>query len=282
MTLDQLEMIRAIVETGSYQAAAKKLNKSQPSLSVGVKKIEEFYGIRLFSREGYRPTLTVQGQRFYQQARHTLNSFKELDKIAKELAGEKEPYLHFSIDPIVGAKHLDRVFGFAQEESLHTCIRIESGVLFENAEKLLKGQVDLAIGFLPQLGDPNLEVVPMCDVQLVPVLSKKRLGQHKLTSEFLDQVPSIVVRSMGQDGAASLPEHQKNWFVTEHARKKDLILQGYGWGRLGLSEIDDRQDLMIIPKEMLEPIDLKIYFMRHRQKAYGEVAKRIWNQLNSI
>ncbi|MGB0452911.1 MAG: helix-turn-helix domain-containing protein [Bacteriovoracaceae bacterium] len=46
MTLDQIEMIEAIINEGSYQAAAKKLSKSQPSLSNGVKKLKSFMGFR--------------------------------------------------------------------------------------------------------------------------------------------------------------------------------------------------------------------------------------------
>jgi DNA-binding transcriptional LysR family regulator len=38
MTYDQLEMLEAIVEKGSYKAAADHLHKSQPSLSMGFKK----------------------------------------------------------------------------------------------------------------------------------------------------------------------------------------------------------------------------------------------------
>ena len=65
MTIDQIKMLHAVVQQGSMQRAAKTLHKSQPSLSVAIKKIEELYNIQLFDRQTYRPTLTTEGELFY-------------------------------------------------------------------------------------------------------------------------------------------------------------------------------------------------------------------------
>ena len=61
MKLDQLRAFIAVVESGSFRAAAEAIHKTQPSVSAAVKALEEQYGIVLLDRDSYRPTLTAQG-----------------------------------------------------------------------------------------------------------------------------------------------------------------------------------------------------------------------------
>ena len=57
MTLDQLEVIHAIVEHGSFRAAANALHKSQPALSASVKTLEAEFDLfpALLRFEGEAP-----------------------------------------------------------------------------------------------------------------------------------------------------------------------------------------------------------------------------------
>lgn len=112
MTYDQLEMLEAIVEKGSYKAAADHLHKSQPSLSMGIKKLEEEYGIRLFDRDQYRPKLTDEGKIFFGWARESLESFRTLDAIGKEMGNKKaEPMVRIVLDPLVQYEEADIAIG---------------------------------------------------------------------------------------------------------------------------------------------------------------------------
>lgn len=47
MTIDQLETLEMIVEKGSFKAAAEALHKTQPSLSVAIKKLEDEFDLKL-------------------------------------------------------------------------------------------------------------------------------------------------------------------------------------------------------------------------------------------
>lgn len=67
MTLEQLIVLKAVVQSGSFKAAAEVLHKTQPALSVSIKKLEEELGFELFRRDLYRPILTVQGEYYYQK-----------------------------------------------------------------------------------------------------------------------------------------------------------------------------------------------------------------------
>ena len=58
VTLQQLNYVITISETGSFNKAADKLYVSQPSLTSAVKELEKEIGVILFNRSGRGVTLT--------------------------------------------------------------------------------------------------------------------------------------------------------------------------------------------------------------------------------
>ena len=54
VNLDQLEAFAAVVELGSFSAAAARLNLTQPAISFQIRQLERRLGIRLVERVGRR------------------------------------------------------------------------------------------------------------------------------------------------------------------------------------------------------------------------------------
>ena len=67
MTYDQILTLDFIVKYGSFKAAAKEMYKSQPSLSMAIKKLEDEFQFQILSRDNYRPQLTEEGKVFYKK-----------------------------------------------------------------------------------------------------------------------------------------------------------------------------------------------------------------------
>jgi len=86
ITLHQLVCFEAVVSEGSFQAAAEKLLRSQPSVSSSVKNLESQLQLSLLDRSGYRVTLTDAGRSFYEQTRVFLQDAKRLRDHATQLA----------------------------------------------------------------------------------------------------------------------------------------------------------------------------------------------------
>ena len=69
-TFDQLRIFLAIVDTGSFAAAGRKLNRAVSVISYGISNLEAQLGLSLFDREGTRkPQLTVAGRALLAEAR---------------------------------------------------------------------------------------------------------------------------------------------------------------------------------------------------------------------
>ena len=100
MTLEQLKVLNAIVQYGSYRAASEKLFRSQPALSQAIIKLEDQLGFELFDRTGYRPVLTRAGESFYRKSKLTIASMESLALLGKHLSMDYEPVLNIVIDAI--------------------------------------------------------------------------------------------------------------------------------------------------------------------------------------
>ncbi|MCF5293877.1 LysR family transcriptional regulator, partial [Pseudomonas syringae] len=61
ITLKQIEAIYWIVELGSFEAAATKLNMSQSAISKRVQELEDSFGVAIFDRSKRSARLTKKG-----------------------------------------------------------------------------------------------------------------------------------------------------------------------------------------------------------------------------
>ena len=78
MTLQQLNDVIAIAETGSFNRAAERLYIAQPSLTSAIKELEKELGVILFNRSGKGATLTAEGVNFLPYARSVIMQYQNL------------------------------------------------------------------------------------------------------------------------------------------------------------------------------------------------------------
>src|SRR5690242_8748721 len=72
MDLRQVEYALAVLDEGSFTTGARALGVSQPTLSEGVRRLEDELGVRLFDRLGRRVLATPAGRAFAGPARSLL------------------------------------------------------------------------------------------------------------------------------------------------------------------------------------------------------------------
>ena len=73
LNLDQLRAFVEVVERGSFTAAAKELNLTQPAVTHQVQELERRFDVPLVERFGKRAHLTQAGEKLIEHARHLLD-----------------------------------------------------------------------------------------------------------------------------------------------------------------------------------------------------------------
>ena len=119
MTLQQLNYIITISETGSFKKAADRLYVSQPSLTSAVKELEKEIGIQIFNRSGKGVTLTAEGLNFLPYARQVYSQYQNLLDVYSKQGKRKRQFAvstqHYSF-AVKAFVELTKTFDVAEYE----------------------------------------------------------------------------------------------------------------------------------------------------------------------
>ena len=105
----QLEAVLALVEYGSFVAAAARLRVSQPALTRSVKRLETELGVRLFDRTTRRVQVTAAGREFAAVAERMLNDLGITVQSVREVAEERRGLVVLSSVMSVAGAFLPRL-----------------------------------------------------------------------------------------------------------------------------------------------------------------------------
>ena len=291
MTLDQILMLKAVVKEGGFGKAAKSLNISQPSVSNGVRKIEEEFGITLFSREEYRPKLSKEGLSFLNQAERVLEEFSSLEDMGRLLSQKHEPIISIAINdacPMPLVLELLREF-FSHHNKTQLKLHFEG--VRGSTEKLVAGEVDFGITPV-SANDLSLDSLSLGKYQLIPVCAPNFPGlrlEKPLSEKDLRPFTQVIVR----DTSTQQPELdfgvikglRSSCTVNDNHTKREIILSGLGWGRLPNHMIEEDLKsgrLIDISSEDIKVAPIHIKLARVKKDHYGPVASSLWEHFNHM
>ena len=197
LDLNLLYVLVALDEERSVSAAAQKLRRSQPGVSVALAKLREFFDDPLFVRSGNGMQPTPRASSLVGSARAVLA------RIGTEIVAEP-PF-----DPIKSDRVVSLVLSDVGEVVfLPTLLRqlrermpkamVRSVTLPANkvAEQLENGEVDLAIGYFPDLKKHNFyQQALYSDTFASLIRSDHGMRAHKLSIKQYLQLEHAVVRA---------------------------------------------------------------------------------------
>src|SRR5271170_3612165 len=98
MDLASLQVFQMVARERSFSRAAKKLYRTQPAISISVRKLEEWVGQPLFVRGSGAQTLTDAGTLLVEYAERMLNLREEIHKGMEELRGLERGQLSLGVN----------------------------------------------------------------------------------------------------------------------------------------------------------------------------------------
>ena len=241
-TLHELACFDAVVTEGSFQAAAQKLHRTHPAIHTAVKHLESRLGVALLDRDQYRVQLTEDGKVFHRQTICLLQQAGQLRSLGEQLQRGEETDLRVIVGDLTPVpevlRHLKRFFKHWPRTRLHLHFDAIGGPW----ERLLAGEADLIVHHIDK-SDSRFEWTDLTQVTLVPVAAPTFLGfpvSRNLTPEQMRSYVQVIIRDTAQQPGRNyfVIQDAPGWTVGDQHTKKELILQGMGWGHMPLHLVE--------------------------------------------
>ncbi len=248
VTLEQLRTLRAVVEEGSFSAAARSLGRVQAAVSQTIDRLEAQLGLRLFDRSGRTPRLTRHGEAVAAAAAEVQVEIGALDELVKSLKAGNETSLAIVVDAMFPTSSL---VAFAKDFAAeHPAVEL---VLFSETLSAVTANVrqkHATLGIAMEDADmAGLERKHVVSVRLVPVAASSHpLAQSKrsIGAAALSKAVQIVLSERRREGGGATKDHgvlsTRTWRVVDLATKHALIAGGLGWGHMPEHVVRDDLD----------------------------------------
>jgi DNA-binding transcriptional LysR family regulator len=286
-TLHELQCFDAVAGAGSFQAAAARLHRTHPTVFAAVRKLEQQVGLKLLDRSGYRVALTEAGRSFHHTAQGLLRALESLETHATQLAMGQESELRVVVGDLCPLPEtlglLRQFFRACPGTRLHLHFEAISGPW----ERLFDGEADLILHHIDS-SDPRLEFIELFEVQLIPVVAPGFLP-FPITGSIRPERMRDLCHCIIRDTARHSPQRNyfvqqgtRQWTVADQLMKKEVILQGMGWGHMPRFMIREElraKRLLSISGRHFPGGSVKIVAARRSDVPHGPTAQRLWQYI---
>lgn len=162
MTLTELRYIVAVAREKHFGRAAQACFVSQPTLSIGIKKIEEELGITIFERGPGEVTLSPVGELVVAQAARTLEEAAAIKTIVEESGDPLAHPLRLGVIYTIGPYLLPHVLPVLHRQAPGLRLLIQESYTANLREQLKQGKLDAVILSLP-FEEPGMVIQPLYD-----------------------------------------------------------------------------------------------------------------------
>lgn len=242
-TFDQLRIFLAVVDTGSFASAGRRLNRAVSVISYGIMNLEQQIGLSLFDREGSRkPVLTTAGRALLAEARYIYHGVDGFRAKVKGLLDGLEAEVDLAVDVMLPAERLGAVLRAFATEYPTVSLRLHAEALGAITAMVLDRTAVIGISGPLAAGVDGVQCVAAGSVPMVPVAAP----DHPLAR--MSRIPPGAGRDYtqlvltdrshfteGQDFSVMSP---KTWRLADLSTKHNLLRQGVGWGNMPLPSVE--------------------------------------------
>ncbi|WP_051235794.1 LysR family transcriptional regulator [Ottowia thiooxydans] len=191
MKLRQLEVLHAILQTGSITQAARLLHVSQPSVSTILQHCEAQLGVALFVRAGGRLKPTPEVERLFPDIRAVFLGVEHVTRRAKALASGRSGELAVAGTLALATGHLVNAIAHIRSASPEVCVTLQALQTPELIARVAAREFDVGVCYGPVAHD-GVEVEQVTTGELMcvlpeahPLASKKTISPADLAHESL-------------------------------------------------------------------------------------------------
>ncbi|RMG55585.1 MAG: LysR family transcriptional regulator, partial [Gammaproteobacteria bacterium] len=169
MTLTELRYIVAVARHRHFGRAAESCHVSQPTLSMGVRRLEEQLGVVLFERGHGEVRITPVGEALVAQAQRVLDEAERIPRIAGQYGDPLDGPLKLGAIYTIGPYLLPWLIPVLHERAPRMPLLIEEDYTAGLARRLRSGELDAILVALP-FDEPGIDTRPLYEEPFVALL----------------------------------------------------------------------------------------------------------------
>jgi LysR family hca operon transcriptional activator len=218
MELRHLRYFVAVAEEGSLlNAAERRLNTSQPSLSRQIRDLEAEVGVQLLERQARGVTLTAAGRVFLDHARLALLQVEAATEGARQTAQPQRPVLSMGFLVGLEVMWLPQLLRILREEAPDVDVTLSTQSSPELALALMRGKLDIAF-LRPEKDNEGVVFKILAKEPLIAVLP----AEHRLASRKKIR-PQDLAREIYVSSARTSPVLQE--VIQNYASRVGITLK---------------------------------------------------------
>jgi DNA-binding transcriptional LysR family regulator len=241
MTLRQVEVIRAVMVTGTIGGAAKLSNVSAPGISRLVKYTEKSLGIRFFQRQNGRYFPTPEAQNIFEQINGVYKKVDDLTEIISKIGHGALSELRIGSVPSISQVMVPRAIERVRRR--YPDLRIDINILKieEAIDYLLLGRGD-CVAMSYRLDHSGLDFLPLASGELFCIVPQghELAGRKQISAAEIIRYPLIGIDPTDPYGrimADIFARKKLNYDITIRARFGTTVCALVKAG-LGIAVID--------------------------------------------
>jgi DNA-binding transcriptional LysR family regulator len=263
MDLRQLRYFQAACRVGNITRAAEQLGVSQPSVTTGIKRLEEELGVRLLSRDRKRISITADGRAFLRRADTILMLASDSAAEMRDRRSQHEGVIRLGITPMLGSVLLPAAFAHFQQEHPRVQVSVVEEGSLSLSTHLKQGELDIGIMIISDL-PAGLASVPVSQgpICVCLPLAHPLAKQTRIALDMLRDQPLILFGEDTYTRRAIEERCSRNGFEprvvftsSQIGTVIGLVRQGVGIAFF-IEEIARSQESIAV-RAMAEPLELR-------------------------
>jgi DNA-binding transcriptional LysR family regulator len=236
-TLDQLRVLLAVAETGSFAGAGRKLGRATSVVSYAIANLEAQLGVLLFDRKRTRkPQLTEAGRTVRAEACAIAAGIDGLRAKVSGLLHGLEAEISLVLDVMLPADRVVDALKAFRAEFPTVSLRLYAEALGAVTQRVLDRTATLGVAGPLDAGVAGIERIDVGSVELIPVaapghpLARARRngpgdGRDHIQLVLTDRSPLTAGQDLGVVAT-------RTWRLADLGAKHILLKEGIGWGNM--------------------------------------------------
>jgi DNA-binding transcriptional LysR family regulator len=168
LNFDQLRALLEVVEQGSFSAAARRLNLTQPAVSLQIRELERRFSLRLIERLGKRAHATVPGRELVEAARRIFRECDDADAAMRRFREGWVGRVHVGTTLTTMIYRLPPILRRVRLDHPGIDLVVTNTPTPNNVENIIRNRIDLGLVNLP-VENRQLRITPLCPEVLVAI-----------------------------------------------------------------------------------------------------------------